>query len=295
MSGQFQLPDGKSFPAKTRVHVGRGVAWDWQLADVSPDGRFELDGFPSGETIEVHVPDALPDLDVQSVTHSFDMEHLVPRVMGRLESDLSGLKIELITKDWKTRENESRRQIIRDRYADFIKANALSPEQEALFITAKIQEGQLWMNWRNVANPDLQVAKREAEAALEKAVRPGLGDKVYQSYREFEHLQTGQGYVRAMKQSPKEAGADWINDTETQALIRSISDHVERHYEKNPISDWEKMSLDAQLQSKKGVVAALLAAGDEALPPEKRAPLRDWVESYRSKQEEEIRQGHTGK
>jgi hypothetical protein len=91
LSGRVVLSDGKALPQGTLVMLSRDSAWDSQLAEAGPDGRFAFEGVPP-EVVSVgvrvkgyHLSDANASLDV---LNRLSLE-------GRVDGDITDLRIQL--------------------------------------------------------------------------------------------------------------------------------------------------------------------------------------------------------
>ena len=289
LSGQFLLPNGEKFPAETRVNVGRSVAWDSQIIAVSPDGRFEVDGLPPGEIIEVVPPRDVPDRYAQSATHSFNIDVLNPCVGRVMAEDVKDLKIEMVAKDSKARQEEVRRDVHRKRHAEYLQEVSLSPEKEQIILTALVQQEDDEMKWQQDAKPDPEATRLAAAAAFEKQVRSVLGDEVFQKFAEMEYLQTGKSWVTNYRDGRK---GETLTAPEKAALARSIGRHMDQFYKSDAVDPKQTLSKEARHQWHNRQYDILLTAGAEVLPPAKLAFFREWVEQERSVRWEQIQEAY---
>ena len=289
LSGQFLLPNGEKFPAETRVNVGRSVAWDSQIIAVSPNGRFEVDGLPPGEIIEVVPPRDVPDRYAQSASHSFEIDFLNLSVGRAMAEDVKDLKIELVAKDEKTRQEEYRREAHRLRHAEFLKEASLSPEKEQFILTALVRQEEDELKWSQDAKPDPEATRLAAAATFEKQVRSVLGDEVFQKFIEMEYLQTGKWWVASYRDGRK---GETLTAAEKAALARSIGRRMDQFNRSDEVEPGQTLEKEARHQWHNREFDILLTAGAEVLPPVKLAFFRQWVEKERSVRWEEIQEAY---
>jgi hypothetical protein len=91
VAGRVVLSDGKPLPAGTRVMLSRDSAWDSQIAEAGPDGRFAFEGVPPelvnlGVTVRgYHVSEANASLDRLNGLS----------LMGLVDGDVTDLTVQL--------------------------------------------------------------------------------------------------------------------------------------------------------------------------------------------------------
>lgn len=284
LSGQFLLPDGKKFPVNSRIILGRDVAHDSKIVDLSPDGRFECHGLPKGEVIQIRIPDSPPNYHARTVNRGFEIDEHNLRVEGTLEGDVNDLRVELVWKDFKVWQEETRRLNHRSRYEPFLEKAALSPEKEEALITASVQREDAEIAAAN-SGAGCSAAMRAAVDEFEKRAREVLGEQGFQLFMEMDKLTVGRGWISLYTNVRK--GPSLTADEE-QALAGSISRHMNQFYETHRVDDGKVLTKEERRQWHHGQYDSLRAGGEEVLPAVKLTFFRAWVERTRAARWEEI-------
>ncbi|QIF04263.1 carboxypeptidase-like regulatory domain-containing protein [Roseimicrobium sp. ORNL1] len=288
LSGQFLLPDGKKFPANSRIIIGRDVAWDSKIVDLSPDGRFECGGLPKGEVIAMRFPDSPEDHYARSVNRGFEIDAPNLSIEGTLEGDVHDMKIDLVWKDSKTWQEEMRRQTFRKRHAEFLKEASLPSEKEESFITALVQREDAEIAVANSSFPSnaaYTASLRAAGEDFEKQAKMVLGEQAFQLFLEMDKLNTGKNWVGQYLSVRK---GQSLTADEKKALIRSVSHHMNQFYQTHRVEDGKILAQEDRRQWHHGEYDALRAGGEGVLPPAKLMFFHEWVERTRAKRWEEI-------
>jgi hypothetical protein len=288
LSGQFLLPNGMKFTAESRVNIGRSVAWDSQIVDVNPDGRFEAGGLPPGEIIELVPPRDLPDIHPGAVSHAFDIDVGNMCVQRLIKEDVTDLKIELVKKDSNKWQEECRRRGFRIRHEEFLQEASLSPEQQEFMITALVRQEDAEIAAAN-APSDWDAKHRAAAAEFEKEVRRVLGDQVFQKFTDLKYLQTGKHWVTSYLDGRR---GETLTAAEKAALIRSIGHHMDHFYKNDGVDEGQTLAQEPRHQWHNRQYDILLTSGKEVLPPTKLTYFLEWVEKDREAKWESIKQAY---
>lgn len=272
--GQLRVSGGKGFPPGTRVHVGREVAWDWQLVDVKPDGSFEVDDFPAGEGIEIGTP---RNHEIQKVSGGFKIDGLNNHVQGVTSGEMPPVIIDLVEKDERTKLKEFQMHIVTELYAPFFQSQRLSAEQRATFIELKISD-------EKAAEAEMSAGKsgaavwREAKTKFPTDLRQKLGPEIADAYVRFELERMGQQFADAVLPQ----GGKSLTPQERDALALALGRVMDAWDAENAEMDYDSLSREQAIARITRGMGRLREAGEKVLPESKHAEFEQGLEKAKA-------------
>jgi hypothetical protein len=279
--GQLRMTDGKAFPPGTRVHVGREVAWDWQLIDVKPDGSFEVSDLPIGEGIGIRTPQ---NHEIQKVSGGFQIDPLNDAVKGKTSEKMPMVAIDLVEKDERTKWKERQERLFEQSNEAFFKSEKLSPAQITTFVDLNfvaLETARSKTSAGKTAAPLWQAAGTEFLTML----RQKMGADVADAFVRFRQQELGREFI-----TPAMPDADkLLTSRENEALALALGEQIYHLYMEEAPTD-ESLSPEKQIARLTQITERLISAGEKVLPESKRKIFREAVKKMEDQEIQEIRQ-----
>ncbi len=293
MVGHLHLAgEGKTFPEGTKVSVFHEASKAHGEALVDAAGNFVVEGLAAGEKIRLTMP---VDYEITAVSapFAFDAKEIArnpmnPYVAGPASPEIT---VDLIWKDQQTKWAEMRRGIARMVSKGFFKAAKLSPEQQELFITVRLEsEDRVMKEVRTHPGSPLRPGAFMADLCV--ALQKSFGDAMARQYREYQEDQLGWLFIQG---STALQANEWLTGEEQTRLVRAwgpiLSTSMDRALDKK----FETSSREEKLAFYDELLAAYTSSAQGILDEARLAKLQERLAEMRKQGVAELDKEKAGK
>lgn len=279
MVGRLRLAgEGKTFPEGTTVNIFREESKTHFSVPVDAAGNFVVEGLEAGEKLRLTVP---VDYEITAVSAPFVLDAkeiarnpMNPHVTGLASPEIT---VDLIWKDRQTKWAEMRRGLARTISEGFFKAAKLTPEQQELFITVRL-ESETRVLQEVKAHPGSTLLPGALMADFSAALQKNFGEAMARQYREYQQDQLGWGLMQG---STALQANEWLTGEEQAKLVRVWGPILFASMDRTFDKKFEAASREEKLAFFDELRAAYISAARGILDDVKLAKLQERLAEMR--------------